>query len=88
LGYHSTFDVSQWFRDLDTENKGYVSANDFVEYFQDEPNIAEGINFTRLILHWNGSKRDERLLMHDLERAFKVHSPSSSGCGGSMGRGY
>jgi hypothetical protein len=87
LSYHSSFDVSTWFRELDSENKGYVSSSDFVTYFQDDPNIAEAINFDKLILHWNGSKRDERLLMNDLEKAFKPHSSKSASFGGSFGGG-
>jgi len=46
---------------LDTENKGYVTADDFAAYFAEDESLA-GINFRNLIIKWNGSKRDERLL--------------------------
>ena len=71
--------------DLDADNKGYVSANDFVNYFADDLNIGERVNFKSLILYWNGSKRDERLMLSDLEKGFKTYTPASHG--GSFG-GY
>jgi len=46
---------------MDTENKGYLVADDFTSYFKDY-NLIDN-DFNTIIFYWNGSKRDERLML-------------------------
>lgn len=58
LGYHSSFDSNNFFRELDQNNKGYLTAEDFQAYLGENEDFA-GFNFENLVRHisLNGGNR-------------------------------
>lgn len=58
LGYHSSFDSNSIFRELDQNNKGYLTAEDLQAYLGENEDFA-GFNFENLVRYMssNGGNR-------------------------------
>jgi len=40
LSYHGSFNAMDLFRELDTNNQGFLTSDNFVEYFQDDEDFV------------------------------------------------
>ena len=52
LSYHLSFNVMDLFREMDSENKGYLTAENFEQYFSQYEDMA-GTNYLELIRFWS-----------------------------------
>mmetsp|Transcript_17028 Transcript_17028/g.26307 ORF Transcript_17028/g.26307 Transcript_17028/m.26307 type:complete len:182 (+) Transcript_17028:982-1527(+) len=88
LQYHSSFNANLLFREIDTENKGFINAESLAAYFSNEADMQQ-IQFSNIINFWNGGKRDDRLMISDFEKGVLPYGsgkPSFESGYGSMRR--
>ena len=68
-----------FFRELDTDNQGFLTASHLEKYFAEDEDFV-GFNFLNLVKHWNGHNED-RLSYVDLKEGISPYP-------GSRGRDY
>ena len=58
LAYHGSFDSLNVFKQLDVDNNGYVTANEFQSYFAEDEDLTS-TRFDLLIQYWNRGNGDK-----------------------------
>lgn len=67
LCYHSSFDAYEFFREMDKDNNGYLTSEEFSQFFSGDEDFA-GINFVDIIQAWNGPDNNDRVTAADFAR--------------------
>ena len=67
LSYHSSFDAYEFFREMDKDNNGYLTSEEFSGFFSGDEDFA-GINFVDIIQAWNGPDNNDRVTAADFAR--------------------
>lgn len=67
LSYHSSFDAYEFFREMDKDNNGYLTSEEFAGFFSGDEDFA-GINFVDIIQAWNGPDNNDRVTAADFAR--------------------
>ena len=57
LGYHGSFDSLEVFKQLDVDNNGYITSEEFQRYFAEDQDL-EDTRFDLLINYWNRGSGD------------------------------
>jgi hypothetical protein len=65
LSYHKSFDAHDLFRELDTDNNGFISSAEMGAYFADDEDFA-GFNWENLVKYWSSGSND-KLSFADLQ---------------------
>jgi hypothetical protein len=65
LSFHASFDIQELFRNLDANDKGYVTPVDLEKYFEPHEDMT-GTNYLKLINYWSGTQEDDRLTFEEL----------------------
>lgn len=58
LAYHSSFDSYEVFKLLDADNNGYITAQEFENYFAKDEDLV-GTRYDLLIRYWNRGASDQ-----------------------------
>ena len=74
LSYHGAFDAMELFRLMDKDNNGYLTAAEFVNYFSDDEDFNQDIDFDALIRFWNSTKEEDKLSFNDFQRGVTLTS--------------
>ena len=72
LSYHKGFNILNLYKELDEDEKGYITAQDFRRYFTNDQDLRDQ-NFGLLIAYWNGNNDDSRLYLEQLNLGLCSH---------------
>lgn len=53
------------FRLMDKDNNGYLTANEFVNYFAEDVDLSQDVDYDALIRFWSTSKDEDKLSFND-----------------------
>jgi hypothetical protein len=67
LSYHQSFDAYEFFREMDKDNNGYLTTEEFSGFFAGDEDFA-GIRFSDIIQTWNGPDNNDRVTAADFVR--------------------
>lgn len=67
LSFHSSFDAYEFFREMDKDNNGYLTTEEFSGFFAGDEDFA-GIHFGDIIQTWNGPDNNDRVTAADFAR--------------------
>lgn len=73
LSYHSSFDAFEFFREMDSNDNGYLSSAEFAGFFEGDEDFKD-INFVDIIQAWNGPDNNDRVSASDFARGLAPYS--------------
>lgn len=65
LSYHASFESMEVFRALDKDNNGYLTAEEFSNYFSDDVDLTNDVDFAAVIKFWSNTKDEGKLNYND-----------------------
>ena len=71
LGYHGSYDCLTFFRELDADNKGHVTAEDFAKHFEGNDDFTD-FDFANLVSHI-GHREEGKVSFVELQDALTSH---------------
>jgi Ca2+-binding EF-hand superfamily protein len=76
LSFHGSYDCLKFFRELDTDNKGYLTAENFSQYYSENVDFS-GFNFENLI-QYISPNGNSRITYVELKDAFTPYGRQAS----------
>lgn len=75
LTYHGNFSSSDLFREMDKDNNGYLTLDEFQNYFS-EDEMLETIDYGGIISQWD-SNGDGKLTYSEFQKGLNAYGVSS-----------
>ena len=67
LSYHGSFNMMDFFKELDTNQQGYLTHQDLADYFQEDGDFVD-FDYLSLVKYWNGNDDEDRLTFDCLQQ--------------------